>query len=280
MPSTNSYNLILQPRDQKLLAALDVLRLVDREQATMVAGFTSTTRANTRLLALTRAGLLERTFIGTAVGGRRAVYYLPGRRPKLSAAAFRDHAFAHQLAVNAIYLNLAHQPLPPHVRLIRWERFEAVLSQAVPLIPDGYARIQTGESDLPLFVEVDLGTEPQRIWEKKIRLYLELATSGEFNRLFGAASFRVLVIAPGFRRCLSIMRTIRAQTEKVFWLTTAEAVRRHGLWAPIWTRPNGRTRLPLISQPHPSPAPSARGGRAGPAPGTTAPGSQAPNAHP
>ena len=56
------------------LAELAVMRVVDREQAKIVAGFGSTTRANARLLALTRAGLLRRFFLGTTGAGQKALY--------------------------------------------------------------------------------------------------------------------------------------------------------------------------------------------------------------
>ena len=55
---------MVQPRDRKLFEELAVMRVIDREQAKIVAGFGSTTRANARLLALTRAGLLRRFFLG------------------------------------------------------------------------------------------------------------------------------------------------------------------------------------------------------------------------
>ena len=57
--------LMVQARDLTLFKELAVMRVVDREAAKIVAGFGSTTRANTRLLALTRAGLLRRFFIGS-----------------------------------------------------------------------------------------------------------------------------------------------------------------------------------------------------------------------
>ena len=62
-------HLILQPRDLHLLREVAEMRVLDREQAKIVAGFGSTTRANTRLLALVRAGLLRRFFLGTGGGG-------------------------------------------------------------------------------------------------------------------------------------------------------------------------------------------------------------------
>jgi Replication-relaxation len=276
MNGTNSYNLILQPRDQRIVDALDVMRVIDREQAAIVAPFGSTTRANTRLLALTRAGVLSRTLIGTIAGGRRAVYFLPKQSPRLLKPTWRDHAFAHQLALNQVYLSAGYQP-PQGTELLEWRRFTAPLSEQLPLIPDGYANLSLPDGQVGFFVEVDLGTEPLRVWEKKVRLYLELALSGEFTRNFGLPQFRVLVIAPGFRRMYSILKTIKASTDKIFWLTTMEAMRRQGLFAPIWTRPDERTRLPLwVNAQGPAQSRASSGGRAGSASGSTAQGRPAP----
>src|SRR5713226_8540806 len=65
---------VLQERDNHLLRELSVMRVIDREQARVVAGFRSIMLANRRLLALTRAGLLKRFFIGTVAGGKKALY--------------------------------------------------------------------------------------------------------------------------------------------------------------------------------------------------------------
>ena len=46
---TGNRPMIVQTRDLHLLRELSVMRVIDREQAKVVAGFTSTTRANTRL---------------------------------------------------------------------------------------------------------------------------------------------------------------------------------------------------------------------------------------
>ena len=58
-------SVVVQPRDRRLLEELATMRVIDREQAKQAAGFTSTSRVNARLLALTGAGLLRRFFIGT-----------------------------------------------------------------------------------------------------------------------------------------------------------------------------------------------------------------------
>src|ERR1039458_5972221 len=84
----NRHSMIVQPRDLQLLRELSVMRVLDREQAKIVAGFQSTTRANTRLLALTRAGLLRRFFLGSG-GGRKALYALSPKGAQLVGVPYR-----------------------------------------------------------------------------------------------------------------------------------------------------------------------------------------------
>jgi Replication-relaxation len=246
MAGTNPYNLILQPRDRHLLEELEVLRVIDREQAGIIAPFGSVTRANTRLLALTRANVLERAFCGTITGGRKAVYFRSRARLR-ARAGWHERGFAHQIGIGDVYLSLKYEPTPGRsVQLERWLRFETVLSEQIRLIPDGYALLRMGDSRLPVFVEVDCGTEQLNIWERKIAAYLELASTGEFEQLFGSPRFRVLVTTSGWTRCRNLARLISRKTDKVFWITTSSAMRRQGVWADIWARPDGRTAQPFL----------------------------------
>ena len=240
MIGSNAYNLILQDRDQRLLAELEGLRVVDREQAQIIGPFQSVTRANTRLLALTRAKHLERTFVGTVTGARKAIYHLPRSRP-----GWRDTGFAHQLGINDLYLALKYRR-PENAELKEWRTFQGVLSEHVGLIPDGYAHIKTPNRDLALFVEVDCGTEPAKAWEGKLAAYLALAESGEFTSHFGLPQFRVLVTTSGWTRCRNLAALIGRSTEKIFWLTTMNAARKAGVWANIWLRPKGPSGQPLL----------------------------------
>src|SRR5689334_24695546 len=102
---------VLQARDRSLLDQLLLIKVVDRELAKDIAGFNSTTRANARLLALTQAGLLKRTFVGSIAGGRRAVYRLSKKAleqfsPDSVAREDKEHSelfLKHQLKCNEIY---------------------------------------------------------------------------------------------------------------------------------------------------------------------------------
>ena len=97
-----------------------------------------------------------------------------------------------------------------------------------------------------LFCEVDRGTESLKVWSRKISLYLQLAASGEFQVLFKQSRFRVLVAALSERRLNILRRTSALHTEKIFWFATLEEINKEGLFAPIWKRPVGEQKVPLL----------------------------------
>src|ERR1039457_5725848 len=127
--------LIVQPRDLELVWALSVMRVADREQLKIAAGFGSTTRFNTRWLALVRAGLLLRFFLGSG-GGRKALYALSikgaqviqvpcrGPRRRQNEMLIADYFIQHQLTINAVYCGLKFGSISvPRVRFINWLSF-------------------------------------------------------------------------------------------------------------------------------------------------------------
>jgi hypothetical protein len=242
MGGNKCEGIILTLRDHHLLEELEILKLVDREQAKLFAPFTSTTRANARLLALTRAGLLKRTFVGTINGGRKAIYFLPGQhhRALRRQLLVRDRAVAHQLAANQVYHAFRYASPPQSgVQFVEWRTIQKVLSPAVPLIPDGIVRFRTPVGEQVGCVEVDLGTESLRVWDRKVEMYLHLARRGEHRSLFEIERFKVLIVVSGARRLESIRARVVRQTQKLFWLATMAGVCGPGVWNPIWVRPLG-----------------------------------------
>jgi hypothetical protein len=247
MDGTN--RMIVQPRDRQFLKELSVLRVVDREQAKIVAGFGSTTRANTRLLKLTRAGLVRRFFLGSG-GGRKALYALsekgslvadaPARGPRRSQGAMlvADAFVEHQLAVNSIYCTVKFGKMPVQgATFHRWRAFHETIVPELRLIPDGYMEFITPAGIVAAFLEVDLGTESLAIWREKTRQYLQLALSGAFHRVFGQDRFRTLVIVNSERRLESIRKAVSAVTEKIFRFATLDDGRTD-FFGSIWTKPN------------------------------------------
>jgi len=253
--------LVITERDRKLFDALGMLRVVDRQQARTITGRVdvSVSTTNTRLKKLVDAGLLNRFFIGTAAGGVKALYALNSKSAALVSDSARplnrrrdsvlisDPFVQHQLAVNDVLIPVKFLPVPsPDVHLVRMAVFSQVLSRATPLIPDGYLELANPAGIHPMFCEVDLGTEPQRTWATKARLYLQLATTGEYEQLFRQSRFRVLVIADSERRLLHIRRTVATQTSKIFFFSTLTTIRRAGLLASHWLRPEGEGRQALL----------------------------------
>ncbi len=258
MRGTEAKRVVLQERDRRLLSELARMRVVDRELAKAVGGFRSTTRANARLLALTQAGYLKRSFVGTIAGGRKAVYRLSGKGLAISAGSSGGQASAgkssyselfleHQLQVNQVYITVKHKViLVADWRFHRWISFTRILSKASPLIPDGYFEVKHNSDVRSLFLEVDLGTEALRIWHKKIESYLRLAVSGEFQKLFGQPRFRVIVIASSEKRADTIRNVCTKFTDKIFRFTSLESIKRESFWSPIWLKPVGNQREALL----------------------------------
>lgn len=252
--------LIVQPRDFELLRELSVMRVADRDQIRIAAGFGSTTRVNTRLLALTRAGLLRRFFLGSG-GGRKAIYSLSVKGAQVIQVPFRglrrrqnetliaDFSVQHQLSINAVYCGLKFGRMPvPRVRFVNWLTFHEPVVPELSLIPDGYVEFRTPSGIVASFIEVDLGHEGLAVWKEKTRHYLQFALSGKFERQFKQPRFRVLVIANSERRMNSIRATVATVTQKIFWFATQDAAHGEKFFGPVWLRPTGEHHQPFFDE--------------------------------
>jgi hypothetical protein len=250
----------LQPRDLELLRELALMRVADREQVKIAAGFHSTTRVNTRLLSLTRAGLLRRFFLGSG-GGRKALYALSqkgaqmaqvpcrGPRRRQNEMLVADFFVQHQLTINALYCGLKFGTIPvPRVRFVNWLAFHEPLIAGLSLIPDGYVEFATPSGIDASFLEVDLGHEGLAIWKEKTRHYLQLALSGKYERQFKQSRFRVLVVANSERRLHSIRAAVAGITQKIFWFATLDAVHGKRFFGPAWLRPVGEAKQTFFKE--------------------------------
>jgi hypothetical protein len=251
----------MQPRDFAVLRELCVMRVADREQLKIAAGFRSTTRVNARLLALTLAGLLRRFFLGSG-GGRKALYALSQKGAQFAQVPFRgprrrqdemlvaDFFVQHQLTVNQVYCTLKFVPIPVSgVRFVLWTAFHAPLMTGLSLIPDGYVEFATPSGIEASFIEVDLGHEGLAVWKEKTRHYIQLALSGEYERQFRQPRFRVLVLADSDRRMHSIRAAVAGITQKIFWFATLDRIAGKTFFGPVWLRPVGDTHQPFFTEP-------------------------------
>jgi hypothetical protein len=260
MAGNNRKVVILQDRDIHLLQELGVMRVIDREQAKVVAKFGSTTRANARLLMLSQAGYLRRFFWGSVGGARKALYALSPRGAEIAGVPdrgprrHRDHVLAadyfsmHQLSVNELYCTLKYRPLPSGVNFVQWISFHEPI-EGTALIPDGYAELKTPGKVVAMFFEMDFGTENRAAWQHKVQPYLSYAASGTFARQFGQPQFRTLAVTTTESRLTSLRVATAAITDKIFRFTTMERIKREGFWGTIWQKPTGNERQTLLSHP-------------------------------
>ena len=252
MAGNRQRGFVLQERDRHLLRELSVMRVIDREQAKIVAGFRSITRVNRRLLALKQAGLLKRFFIGTIAGGKKALYSLSPSGAKVVQVPYRSPRrrqdeivtvgffLYHQLGINHIYCMLKYASIPVEgARLVRWESSSCPVDSQKSLIPDAYLEVLRPDQTIGAFLEVDRGHEHLRVWKEKIHKYVRYAISGDFGRVFHQPQFRVLVVTDSERRREALRKATAAITDKIFWFTTTDAIHRDGFWSPIWFRPRG-----------------------------------------
>jgi hypothetical protein len=251
--------IILQERDLQLFRELSVMRIADRGELMIAAGFGSITRANRRLLALTRAGFLRRFFLGFS-GARKALYVLspkgavtagvPRRGPRRPQETMlvADYFTEHQLTINELYCALKFRPIPvPQIIFHRWQSFHEPVVPGINLIPDGYVEFMTPAGIASCFLEVDLGHESRTVWKEKAKRYVQLALSEDFENKFGQERFRVLVVAHSERKLHSIRKAVAEITQKIFWFTTLEAVK-DGFFAPVWLRPAEEIKKPLFDE--------------------------------
>lgn len=253
-----SKRVIIQERDRHLLRELSVMRVIDREQAKIVAGFRSTARVNARLLALTRAGFLNRYFIGVT-GWKKSFYYLsplgariagvtrhaPNRQK--NAVLGGDFFASHRLAINEIYCKMKYDAIPVDgAKFVRWETFPLPGAAPQSLVPDGYVEVSTPRQTLAAFIEVDLGHEGVPVWKGKVQKYIEYALSGIFEYVFHKPAFRVLVIVNSDQRLAALRHVTASVIDKLFWFTTFDAIHQQGFWSPIWLRPSGDQKLSLL----------------------------------
>lgn len=262
MIGNDKRGLIVQERDKHLLRELGVMRVIDREQASRVAPFGSVTRSNCRLLALTRAGLLRRFFLGTASGGKKALYMLSSSGARLVGASsigpkrgrdelvVADLFVAHQSLINELYCGFKYGTDPPHgMQFRRWLAFSTPLDRAIPLVPDGYVEFDGPAKSLAAFIEVDLGHERRSVWREKVRNYLQFAVSGHFEKQFGKKQFLVLAVVDSRGRMESLRNTTAGLTDKIFRFTTLSSINHDGLWSPIWLKPKGDEPQALVEAP-------------------------------
>lgn len=139
---------------------------------------------------------------GPALGGR---VLRPGLRPTSRQA---DHFIACAEAWSALARRLSRGDGPRLLRFVtEGEVRKGLRERTDALIPDGIAIVGHGpHSAVALAIEVDLGSEPHRVVQRKLAKYAPyLATR---RTLYGIVLDALLVVAPGARRLSTVARAV------------------------------------------------------------------------
>jgi Replication-relaxation len=248
--------MVLTERDRRLIAQVNDFGVLTRDQLRQLCAFGSITRVNAILLRLVRAEYLRRRWRPTLTGSRYAVYLMGPRGHELltgeslarrSSWGVRSDLFIeHQLLINDV--RLAYQCASAlGVLLTRWRSEVELRTAHLPIVPDAYLEWTFRQGGFSAFLEADLSTETRARWVGKIRGYLSLTVGERFHQEFGRRFFRVLIVVPNPQRVNALRQTISQYTDRVFWLTTREALVTQGPTAAIWQRPTGTTLHSLIT---------------------------------
>jgi hypothetical protein len=230
----------LTARDRTILLEVSRFGCLTREQLVRLNLFSSKTRANARLKALTDAHYLQARSQPVPLGGPRFIY-LPGplmveaRETRRRLAEVSDLFISHQLGL--VDVRIAFEQ---HTGLKHWSSDKELSALSLGLIPDAYFEYAVGELTFCAFVEYDRGTETLGRIERKAQAYADLAFSGKFERLLKRRFFRVFVVTDSANRLTNLSVAIGRTTTKIFWLTTLDELSRLGPLASIWRRPGTR----------------------------------------
>lgn len=228
-------------RDRAIVREIARFGVMSRDQLMRLKFFRSKTRANERLKRLVGEGYLAARRQPLSVGGPRFVY-LPGRLLddgrdiRRRFADVSDLFLAHQLGL--VDIRLAFEQ---HATLARWLAEKDLASLSLGLVPDAYLEYEVQALTFCAFVEYDRGTEALGRVERKVRAYLALAHTGQFERAFTRKFFRVLMVADTAGRLATLSQTTTRLTERVFRFTTLNDLTHHGPLASIWRRPGATT---------------------------------------
>ncbi len=220
--------------DVAVLMSLFKLRLLTTEQLCRLHGGdgdarTTLRRIQARLKRLHELKLVVR--LSRVVGGVRAgssgyVYGLSGwgqavlevggifggRRRRLweTRPYFQDH----MLAVSELYVRLVEADRRHHLELLDfegeprcWRYMSGPGGEVVPIKPDAFVRVASGDFEHRAFAEVDLGTESLPTIVRKSQRYIDYWQSGEEQRLHGVFP-KIVWLVPDDRRQVGIEKAL------------------------------------------------------------------------
>ncbi len=272
----NPETLIIQPRDQEIVAKVYELGILTREQIQNLFGINCTTRAGIRLRKLYDHRYLSRRFLPTTRGSSKAIYLLGPkgialvsekcgidsleikRRQKQNFQR-KELFFKHDLLVNEVRIAFCHA-MENHnsLKLDKWigsidclheyRIFNPKLDREFRKVfrPDGYFRYYQNGKLYGCFLEVDRSTMSNSRFQSKVKTYLEYARSGLYSKRYRLNFFRVLVVTKTEQRLLNLKSATEKLTDKIFWFTETANITPGKIFDRIWERPGREGRFSLL----------------------------------
>ncbi len=264
----------LEERDLRLLTDLFLHRLMSRGQLERLY-FTSASRCNVRLRQMFDHNLVSRYYLPLAPYGAQCIYslgeagILPVSRRlewdidevKRQTKRHKTPQFLeHTLAINETRLAfreaLANSPtwqMERWIPEIQCRHDYDIRSasgdwQREVFKPDGFVRIQNRETcqSADYFFEIDRGHTSSSKFADKLDSYTRYLESGLFSQMFGATTFRTLVITTGPLRLKNLRALVEGKGSHLFCFSTFEELESQGALAPIWRFPMAKEPLSLI----------------------------------
>ncbi len=253
--------IVLQPRDELVMAFVAEFRLLSRPQLQSLLDFPCTTRINIRLKKLYDHGYLSRRFLPTIMGKPQTLYFLGPKgiinvvenagidplgleKERKHIHDHKDLFLNHQLFLNEVRIafTLAIKK-HPRMSLERWikERdclieFPAIQGGHTALRPDGCLILSYQAKFYSFFVEVDCSTMTNGRLRAKAKAYLNYARSGCSLQDFGFKYFRVLIITKTQERLYNLKATIEELSDRIFYFAVRDQICFGSVLDQIWHR--------------------------------------------
>ena len=266
--------IVVQPRDKKIISAIYDYRYLSRYQIQTLFDFNCVTKVNIRLRKLYDHHYISRIFLPTTRGSSKAIYLLGSKginiiteilgidpltvkKSQRESAQVKDLFLNHNLNLNEFRIAFTKAiQAHPDMKLERWINDHDCLQEyhfnysgqktKKTFRPDGYFRLWYKKKIYSFFIELDQSTMSQQRFKAKVKDYLEFARSGYYQKIFGVQYFRVLIIAPCIQRVMNLKKTVEDVTDNIFWFTTLNKVTSNGGFGPIWLRAGHDGLHPLI----------------------------------
>lgn len=266
--------MVLTERDKRIILAVYENRYISRNQIRSLF-FNVTSMTNERLMRLYQHGYLDRLYPPVSFGSTQAVYGLDRKGAELVAKELGVEREAinwkkrnakveflfleHTLAISEfrVGLELAAKERDD-IQILFWKgqgkslngrvKDLAVKSKYLVVTPDAFFGILTPNGlsteasakagKAYFFLEVDLGTESNQRFRKKIIAYRQYWKTGKYQEKYGFKSFRVLTITTSEKRLNNLVATAKDCGAKgMFIFTTQDLTKPNKIFDNIWLTP-------------------------------------------